>query len=413
MVECKHLLSHILVTNPTARATLAEVMNHPWMMRGSPGPPDPHLVHREPLRPEELDKNVLRGMKGFGFGTEEEIERKLVEVLESNAYHRAVQYWKAKRGIGNVPYWKAKQEIDAGRNEDSTASTPQKSKGFSGFDFYRRKLFSQTPPPSDPQSHLSRDETHEPADPAYGFHPLISIYFLAREKIERDRTYGQGLFASSQLSLATSNTVVDNDTGVRTENDSTHPTEPTEQSPGPPIMVTTTEPIPVTKADSSMPLPRLPAPESSHYSGLPYEPTVLPPPTTQVAHIQPEYRDLADLSIKQPHATSDQGVQPPPSPNKSSVSALQPSTVPPTLDSSILLNCDGSACRRLISHARDAIPLIREIFANKDELQLINDLRGDDAQTFIDAIHRVRLNNSSFLRWGLIASIPFQTFAFH
>ena len=83
----------MLVTNPAGRAALAEVLNHPWMIRGFPGSPDPHLIRREPLRSDELDRNVIRGMGGFEFGTEEEIEKKLVEVLESDAYHRVVRYW--------------------------------------------------------------------------------------------------------------------------------------------------------------------------------------------------------------------------------------------------------------------------------------------------------------------------------
>lgn len=45
-VECKHLLSRMLVTNPSNRATLQEVMSHPWMVRGFMGPPAIHLVHR-------------------------------------------------------------------------------------------------------------------------------------------------------------------------------------------------------------------------------------------------------------------------------------------------------------------------------------------------------------------------------
>ena len=36
--ECKHLLSRMLVTNPTARAHLPEVLSHSWMVRGFPGP---------------------------------------------------------------------------------------------------------------------------------------------------------------------------------------------------------------------------------------------------------------------------------------------------------------------------------------------------------------------------------------
>ncbi|KAF8122073.1 hypothetical protein EV363DRAFT_1558208, partial [Boletus edulis] len=59
----------------------------------------------------------------------------------------------------------------------------KKSKRFSGFDFYRRKLFSPvSSPPTTPshsppnfQSHLSiTDAGREPLDPTTGFHPLIS-----------------------------------------------------------------------------------------------------------------------------------------------------------------------------------------------------------------------------------------------
>jgi hypothetical protein len=87
----------MLVTNPAARAPLSEVLTHPWMLRGFNGPPESHLVHREPLRADELDKQVIRGMKGFEFGSEEDIERKLTQVLESDAYVRAMQAWERKR----------------------------------------------------------------------------------------------------------------------------------------------------------------------------------------------------------------------------------------------------------------------------------------------------------------------------
>lgn len=333
VVECKHLLSRMLVTNPPARATLVEVMNHPWMTRGFPGAPDPHLVHREPLRSDELDRKVIRGMKGFEFGTEEEIERRLLEVLESDAYHRAVQYWERKRGINgsrngiaNGKHWDSPSNTSLGyesAKSDLTASPSKKSKRFSGFDYYRRKLFSpassppaspmsQSPPTS--QSHLSLGDAREPADPTYGFHPLISIYFLAREKVERERVYGPGHFASSQLSLTT-NATANNNTGVKTEDDSTHPTKQANF----PSKATTTEPTPATKADYSMALPRLPVPESSHYSGMSYEPTApVPSPTAQTFHPQPRSRD--------PTGMGDLGVQPPASPNKTPIRAPQPST---------------------------------------------------------------------------------------
>lgn len=305
------------------------------MTRGFPGPPDPHLVHREPLRADELDRNVIRGMKGFEFGTEEEIERRLLEVLESDGYHRAVQYWERKRGISgsrngvvNGKHWDSPSNTSLGyesAKSDLTASPSKKSKRFSGFDFYRRKLFSpassppatpmsQSPPTS--QSHLSLGDAREPADPTYGFHPLISIYFLAREKMERERVYGPGHFASSQLSLTTDATA--NNTGVRADDTSKPPANAPSK---------TTEPTSDTKADYSMPLPRLPAPESSHYSGMSYEPTApTPSPTAQAFHPQPRPRDSAGLSIKQSDGMGDLGVQPPASPNKTPIRAPQPST---------------------------------------------------------------------------------------
>jgi len=57
---------------------------------------------------------------------------------------------------------------------------------------------------------------------------------------------------------------------------------------------------------------------------------------------------------------------------------------------------DPSVCRRLISRAfssHGVIPLIGGVFMNKDELQLVSSLRGDDAQTFIDVTHEVRIHS--------------------
>ncbi|CAL1702535.1 unnamed protein product [Somion occarium] len=320
--ECKHLLTRMLVTNPAARATLTEVLSHPWMQRGYRGPPDSHLVHREPLRADELDRNVIRGMKGFEFGTEDEIERKLVEVLESDAYFRAVQHWERKRAMANgrgKPWGESMSNSSLAVSFDGTtlsssptngsrydhngisSSPSKKSRRFSGFDFstYRKKLFSpsSSPPitpthsPPTSQSHLSHlsltdASQREPPDPTYGFHPLISIYFLAREKMERERVYGPGHFASSQLSLETRGETP-GDQAVATP--STHLSQPhlpkNGAAPG--------------KPDYSMPLPRLPAPETSHYSGMSYEPNATAPSPTAANFPQPRARDpaLATLTI--------------------------------------------------------------------------------------------------------------------
>jgi len=43
-------------------------------------------------------------MTGFEFGTEEELSDKLHDVLESDAYHRAVEAWERKRDIAAGRY---------------------------------------------------------------------------------------------------------------------------------------------------------------------------------------------------------------------------------------------------------------------------------------------------------------------
>ncbi|KAH9942815.1 Pkinase-domain-containing protein [Amylocystis lapponica] len=310
--ECKHLLTRMLVTNPAVRATLSEVLNHPWMLRGFRGPPDSHLVHREPLRSDELDRQVIRGMKGFEFGSEEEIERKLVDILESAAYYHAVQHWQQKRMMPNGRNGNGRHHWGESLSNSSIAisqeshtpngsrvdQSPSKAKRrFSGFDFYRRKLFSpSSSPPGTPfahspptsQSHLSHSSLvdasqREPPDPTYGFHPLISMYFLAREKLERERVYGPGQFASSQLSL-----------------ESTARPEPAHEDLPPTSAkllsqpsVRKREPTTPSKPDYSMPLPRLPAPETSHFSGMSYAANAASPSPTASSFAQPRARDAA------------------------------------------------------------------------------------------------------------------------
>lgn len=315
----------MLVTNPAARASLTEVLEHSWMVRGLGGPPDSHLVHREPLRVDELDRQVIRGMKGFEFGSEEEIERKLIAVLESDAYIRAVAAWDRKRGRNGTRWGESFSNSSLAISFDGSSSnihkdglTPsKKSKRFSGFDFYRRKLFSpaSSPPttpshsPPNSQSHLSiADAGREPLDPMRGFHPLISMYYLAREKLERERVYGPGHFASSQISLQSG--APHNISAV--DEGPAYGAKPQSQPPKrePQSLATPTS----ARADYSMPLPRLPAPETSHYSGMSYDATaVTASPTTATFHGQPRARDV--------------GLSPPPQPTAKRVDV---STIPAT-----------------------------------------------------------------------------------
>ncbi|TFK20182.1 Pkinase-domain-containing protein [Coprinopsis marcescibilis] len=318
--ECKHLLSRMLVTNPAARATLQEVMSHPWMTRGFSGPPDLHMVHREPLRVEELDRQVIRGMKGFEFGTEEQIERRLIDILESDAYTRSVQHYERKRGSrsnlnGNGTYngggrWgESLSNSSLAISFDSNKSdgpAPKKTRRFSGFEYYRKKLFSPaSSPPGSPMSRSPPNSQHtlsfadrEPVDPTRGFHPLLSMYYLAREKMERDKVFGPGQFASSQLSLldqmsptaATTQTPLSGN--LQQQQYLAAQTQPHYTAPNVGATVKKSDTLgPKAKPDYSMPLPRLPPPETSHYSGMSYDNSIASSPTAPTFVGQPRTRD--------------------------------------------------------------------------------------------------------------------------
>lgn len=187
--DCKSLLSRMLVTNPLERATLTEVLSHPFMIKGYDAAPDSHLIHREPLRVDELDKDVINAMGGFTFGTAEEITEELRTVLQSDSYLSCAAAWDSRRDKKRGPMGSTSTLSDV--------SESPKKKRFSGFDF-KKKLFKEDKKPED-----APVREKEPLDPTRGFDPLISIYFLAREKMEREKVFGSGHFASSQTSVET------------------------------------------------------------------------------------------------------------------------------------------------------------------------------------------------------------------
>ena len=217
----------MLMTNPTVRATLAEVLSHPWMVLGFTGPPNPYMLQREPLRPDELDRQVVQCMTGLDFGSDQDIEKNLVAILESEEYIRAVHHWERQRSVGDdfnghgkegtrwgdLPNSKSSVSLSSDGNTSSRGDhpTPSKESGrFSGLD---SKLSSIPTNPVNPMVHSPSNSENrlsypslnkpnrEPLDPTSGYHPLLSMYYLAREKLERDRVYGPGQFASSQMPL--------------------------------------------------------------------------------------------------------------------------------------------------------------------------------------------------------------------
>ena len=323
----------MLVTNPSLRATLTEVMNHPWMQRGYTGPPDSHLPEREPLRPPDIDMAVVKMMTGFEFGEPRDIERKLRDVLESELYKRAVDLWERRRVAKASSTWGRAGESPSSSTTafnsmqslrdlgyESPASPTKKNTGsrrFSGFDFYRKKLFSpgssppstpmsKSPPGSNPygvpmgaQGAGEGGQRGEPADPTKGFHPLISIYFLCKEKMERERIYGP-TFASSQLSLNPPHGNVQQQSVNAGVDPASVPAPPPSAYKPAPTLKSTPQPIQVPPGvqraeynSNSMPVhvPRVPVPEATHYSGTSYDaPVPTSPNAAATVHPQPRAR---------------------------------------------------------------------------------------------------------------------------
>ncbi|KAG9307423.1 hypothetical protein G9A89_017253 [Geosiphon pyriformis] len=177
--DCKHLLSRMLVTNPVYRASLTEVMNHSWMKKGYDGPPENYLPPRTPLN-LPLDSEVIRGMTGFEFGTEQDIKSRLENIIKSDSYQNSIRIHQYQQAVG--------------------ISVHELKKKPSGLDYYRRKLAGS--------GGLTNEDKAITADPSQAVHPLISIYYLVREKIERDRLLQLGhipKFGSSSSLLETSN----------------------------------------------------------------------------------------------------------------------------------------------------------------------------------------------------------------
>lgn len=151
----------MLVTDPKQRATLSEILNHPWITKGFNAPPENYLPHREPLQ-LPLDPQIIEKMTGFDFGPSDFITRELTKVLSSEDYQNAVK--------------------NNAREQAAHAMGSEKKRGV--FDFYKRRA-SITSRETLPNS--SSDAIQVGQDPVNAFSPLISIYYLVREKQERER----------------------------------------------------------------------------------------------------------------------------------------------------------------------------------------------------------------------------------
>lgn len=154
----------MLVTNPAHRATVSEILIHPWMNKGYDGPIDNYLPNRIPLT-LPIDMEVVRGMTGFEFGTEIEIRDKLQDIITSEEYQKA-----AKTLVERTA------EAHRIQRQGHLASRFSPHLG--------KKSFAL--PNDDPQS-----------IPA-AYHPLISIYYLVKERMEREKRIASNTAAAME-----------------------------------------------------------------------------------------------------------------------------------------------------------------------------------------------------------------------
>ena len=151
----------MLVTDPKQRVSLAEILHHPWLTKGFNSAPENYLPHREPLQ-LPLDPDVVEKMTGFDFGSSEFITRELTKVINSEEYQAAVK-------------------LNA-REQSVQAANGDKKRGV--FDFYKRRNSISS---RDTLPNISAEAVQLGSDPINAFSPLISIYYLVKEKQDRER----------------------------------------------------------------------------------------------------------------------------------------------------------------------------------------------------------------------------------
>lgn len=157
--ECRSIISRMLVTDPKQRASLAEIMSHPWMNKGYNITPDNYLPNREPVQ-LPLDADVIEKMTGFDFGPPEYITSQLTKIIDSEDYQHAVK---------------------TNYREQPPPTLPEKKRGV--FDFYKRRNSASR----DTLSNPSVEAVQLGTDPLNAYSPLLSIYHLVKEKLDRER----------------------------------------------------------------------------------------------------------------------------------------------------------------------------------------------------------------------------------
>ncbi|KAI8377263.1 hypothetical protein BD560DRAFT_53062 [Blakeslea trispora] len=158
--DCLDLLSKIFVVDPAQRITLSAIQAHPWMNKGYEEPIRNYLPRRQPI--ESIDMEIVKGMHGFGLGSPEEIKDKLEKIIHSSEYQSAAS--------------KIDQNFQKKANDDQTLANKPR---------WRRSLSTRK------KTVIQDDFQTLPAM----YDPLVSIYYLVKERKESDERKQQLLNA--------------------------------------------------------------------------------------------------------------------------------------------------------------------------------------------------------------------------
>ena len=191
--DCKHILSRMIDVNPHTRASLNEIVSHPWMLQDHGAPEPAYLPKRKPLTAVSIDPVVIERMTGFEFGSPQEIYHELKKILCSEEYVAAVARHEdpamasaAIEAVGLVQS-AATESVPRGNRLSRQISA--------GINFYHRHVSRSSSDVQDvSDSGESTPGVKGPLHPCYGFHPLISIYFLVKEKMDREKL-GQEIYS--------------------------------------------------------------------------------------------------------------------------------------------------------------------------------------------------------------------------
>lgn len=163
-IDCIALLSRMLTVKSQNRATLQEVVNHYWMVKDYHMlPPRSFLPDRIPLTAMVLDNNVLKELYCLELIDDiQETRKKMVEIISTEKYKELTR-----------KHFELKQQ----------------------------------------------DQYSEFSDPLIGYHPLISLYYLCNEwlqrrKFEKEKNEKKSLITSSKSDSNTLANVINNSTDI-------------------------------------------------------------------------------------------------------------------------------------------------------------------------------------------------------